>query len=92
MGALFQHLRDAVAVALCNPLCLGNVPGELGGALEDEHKPYIVDVCEQCASAAFRCVGLEPAGTSGTSSPRKVDANISAAASSVGGARLNTSR
>src|SRR5229473_3655789 len=47
LGAVIQHLRDAIRVAFGRPLFLGQVSGELRGVLEDEHKSYIVDVCEQ---------------------------------------------
>ena len=43
-----------------HPLWLGNVPGELGSGLEDEHKLHMVDVCEHCATDVFHHVGSEP--------------------------------
>src|SRR5207244_5198562 len=46
-GAVVQHLRDATRVTLDHPLFLGQLSGELGCVLEDEHKSYTVDVCEQ---------------------------------------------
>ena len=47
-------------VTLDHPLFLGQVSGELGGVLEDEHKSYKVDVCEQLRNgwAALHRPGL----------------------------------
>jgi hypothetical protein len=45
-AAVVQHLRDAIAITLDDPLVLWYLPGELGSILEDEHKPHIVDVRE----------------------------------------------
>src|SRR5207237_10160011 len=61
LRAVVQHLRDATRVTLDYPLFLGQVSGELGGILEDEHKSYEVDVCEQLrdAWAAFDRPGLQ---------------------------------
>jgi hypothetical protein len=63
LGAVVQHLRDATRVTLGHPLFLGQVSGELGGLLEDEHKSYKVDVCEQLRDgwAALHRPGLKPA-------------------------------
>ena len=63
LRAVVQHLRDATRVTLDHPLFLGQVSGELGGILEDEHKSYEVDVCEQLrdAWAAFDRPGLQAA-------------------------------
>jgi hypothetical protein len=33
-------LREAIGVALVHPLLLGQVTGELGGILGDEHQSY----------------------------------------------------
>jgi hypothetical protein len=48
-GAVVQHLRDATRVTLGQPLFLGQVSGELGGVLEDEHKSYIGMCVKSCA-------------------------------------------
>src|SRR5882762_8748530 len=63
LGAVVQHLRDATRVTLDHPLFLGQLSGELGGVLEDEHKSYKVDVCEQLRDgwAAPHRPGLQPA-------------------------------
>jgi hypothetical protein len=48
---------------LDHPLFLGQVSGELRGVLGDEHKSYVVDVCEQLRDgwAALHRPGLQPA-------------------------------
>src|SRR3989442_1314877 len=46
-GAFAEHLRDAIRVTLDRPLFLGQLSGELGGVLEDEHESHIVEVREQ---------------------------------------------
>jgi hypothetical protein len=46
LGAVIQHLRDAARFTLPQPFFLGQVSGELGGVLGDEHQPHIVDVRE----------------------------------------------
>jgi hypothetical protein len=50
-------------VALVHPLLLGQVSGELGGILAEEHKSYIVDVREQLRDgrAASHHPGLQTA-------------------------------
>src|SRR5438270_167498 len=64
VGAFVQHLRYAARVRLRNPLLLRYGSGELGGVLEDEHKPYIVDMCEQLCNrwAALHCPDLQTPG------------------------------
>src|SRR3979411_2626333 len=63
LGAVVQHQRDATRVTLDHPLFLGQLSGELGGVLEDEHKSYKVDVCEQLRDgwAALHRPGFQPA-------------------------------
>src|ERR1700693_2408639 len=46
LRAVVQHLLDAARVTLRYPLFLGQVSGEFGRVLRDEHKSNIVDVCE----------------------------------------------
>src|SRR5271157_260915 len=51
LGAVVQHLRDAVRVPLNRPLFLGclslrNLSGELGGVLRHKDESHIMDVCE----------------------------------------------
>src|SRR6202165_5342004 len=46
LGAVLQDLRDAIRIAFGRPLFLGQASGELRGVLEDEHKSYIVNVCD----------------------------------------------
>src|ERR1700675_527233 len=49
--------------ALGPPLFFGQLSGELGCVFGDEHKPYIVDVCEQLRNGwtALHRPGLQPA-------------------------------
>ncbi len=56
-------MRDATRITLDRPLFLGQFSGELRGVLEDEHKSYKVDVCEQLRDgwAALHRPGLQPA-------------------------------
>ena len=63
LGAVVQHFRDATRITLDRPLFLGQFSGELRGVLEDEHKSYKVDVCEQLRDgwAALHRPGLQPA-------------------------------
>ncbi len=62
-SAFVQHLRDALRVALGQPLFLGHVLGELGSVLEDEHEPHIVHVGKQLSDgwAAVHRPDLQPA-------------------------------
>src|SRR6266704_3042737 len=50
LGAVVQHLREAIGVALVHPLLLGQVSGELGRILGDEHQPHIVYVRKSSAT------------------------------------------
>ena len=63
LSAIVEHLRDAVRVTLGGPLFLRRLSGELGGVLEDEHEPYIVDVREQLPDgwAALHRPHIQPA-------------------------------
>jgi|CZKD01.1.fsa_nt_gi hypothetical protein len=47
LRALIQHLSNASRVTLGDPLLVGQLSGELGCILENEHKSDVVDVCEQ---------------------------------------------
>jgi hypothetical protein len=44
LGVVVQHLREAIGVALVHPLLLGQVSGELGSILGEEHQSHIVYV------------------------------------------------
>src|SRR5579859_4030861 len=63
LGAIVQPLRDTTRVKLGDPFLLGYLSGKLRSVFEDEHKPYIVDVCEQLRDgwAALHRPDLQPA-------------------------------